>query len=157
MPPLHARLGSLLLEVLVKPWAEHSTTARATILALILTGGLAKTALSKLSPPNPAAIDGGAKKVGPIRRVLNLVMPSSSESKTQSGAIEMALVVLLNFGRIAMQLTSAKCASQPTQCPLAPPTMHPEPASSSATWPIVWVKTHTKRGHHMWNTQPGDS
>ena len=119
-----ARLGRLVVEIVVRPWSEHSTAARSTIIGLVLAGTLSKTVLGWLlggrrAAPAASAGSGPAAaaataKPAPIRRVLGLVMPTRQEGdRSQSGLVEMVLVVFFNFARIAMELVSANVRALP--------------------------------------------
>ena len=120
-----ARLGRLVVEIAVRPWSEHSTAARSTIIGLVLAGTLGKAVLGWLlggrraapaasAGSAPAAAAAAAAKPAPIRRVLGLVMPTRQEGdRSQSGLVEMVLVVFFNFARIAMELVSANVRALP--------------------------------------------
>ena len=122
-----ARLGRLVVEIVVRPWSEHSTAARSTIIGLVLAGTLGKAVLGWLlggRAAAPAASAGSARaapaaaaataKPAPIRRVLGLVMPTRQEGdRSQSGLVEMVLVVFFNFARIAMELVTANVRALP--------------------------------------------
>jgi hypothetical protein len=154
-----ARLGRLVVEIVVRPWSEHSTAARSTIIGLVLAGTLGKAVLGWLLGGRraaPAASAGSAAtsaataaaKPAPIRRVLGLVMPTRQEGdRSQSGLVEMVLVVFFNFARIAMELVSANVRalplllrSQPAGASQPASDTESYPASSAAVFPRLFSR-----------------
>ena len=70
-----AQAGRLAVEILVRPWAQHSVAARSTLASLVLGGALLKMALGVLrkrggsaQPKSGSRAAGSGSKQGPIRR-----------------------------------------------------------------------------------------
>ena len=121
-----AQVGRLVVEILVRPWSQHSVAARSTLASLVLGGALLKMVLSALrkrgssaKPKTGSGAAGSGSKQGPIRRVLGLVMPKRQEANwAQTGLVEMVLVVFFNIARIAMELVSANMMRESFALPM---------------------------------------
>ena len=109
-PALARRAARIALEIVVTPWSEHSRAARLSIGGLVLAALLSSAARSLLRRPAKSSGSGGSGKKpppGPIWRVLGLLMPKRGEAKTQSGLLEMILVVFFNLAGVGMELVGA--------------------------------------------------